>query len=126
QGPRRRAHLPRRGREGAPRSAGAGARDRRYRGRLRPRRAAERADGGGARHPLPRRDALALVDPPWSLRAMKHVLFVVLPERGHIHPFLGAAEALAARGARVSFYAPRDVRAILTPLGWGEVFAPEG
>lgn len=57
---------------------------------------------------------------------MKHVLFVVLPERGHIHPFLGAAEALAARGARVSFYAPRDVRAILAPLGWGEVYAPAG
>lgn len=57
---------------------------------------------------------------------MKHVLFVVLPERGHIHPFLGAAEALRDRGARVSFYAPRDVRAILEPLGWPDVHTPEG
>jgi zeaxanthin glucosyltransferase len=57
---------------------------------------------------------------------VKHVLFVVLPERGHIHPFLGAAEALAARNVRVSFYAPRDVRSILEPLGWGDVALPEG
>ena len=57
---------------------------------------------------------------------MKSVLFVVLPERGHIHPFLGAAEALRARGARVSFYAPRDVSAILRPLGWSDLYAPEG
>jgi zeaxanthin glucosyltransferase len=56
----------------------------------------------------------------------KHVLFVVLPERGHVHPFLGAAEALRARGARVSFYAPRDVRALLEPLGWHGVHAPDG
>jgi UDP:flavonoid glycosyltransferase YjiC (YdhE family) len=57
---------------------------------------------------------------------MKHVLFVVLPERGHIHPFLGAAHALRRRGARVSFYAPRDVRSILGPLGWEDVHAPDG
>jgi MGT family glycosyltransferase len=57
---------------------------------------------------------------------VKHVLFVVLPERGHIHPFLGAAEALRERGARVSFYAPRDVAPILVPLGWEDVHAPEG
>ena len=57
---------------------------------------------------------------------MKHVLLVVLPERGHIHPFLGAAEALRDRGARVSFYAPRDVGPILRPLGWDDVNAPPG
>jgi zeaxanthin glucosyltransferase len=57
---------------------------------------------------------------------VKHVLLVVLPERGHIHPFLGAAEALRERGARVSFYAPRDVASILGPLGWDDVHAPEG
>ncbi len=56
---------------------------------------------------------------------MTRVLFVVLPERGHIHPFLGAAEALRARGVHVSFYAPRDVRSILEPLGWSDVHAPE-
>ncbi|MDB4936993.1 MAG: glycosyltransferase, family [Labilithrix sp.] len=57
---------------------------------------------------------------------MKHVLFVGLPERGHLHAFLGAAEALRCRGARVSFYAPRDVGAILRPLGWDDVHAPDG
>ena len=57
---------------------------------------------------------------------MKHVLFVVLPERGHVHPFLGAAEALRGRGARVSFYAPRDVRSILAPLGFLDVHCPDG
>lgn len=56
----------------------------------------------------------------------KHVLCVVLPERGHVHPFLGATEALRARGARVSFYAPRDVSALLEPLGFRDVHAPEG
>jgi len=52
----------------------------------------------------------------------------VLPERGHIHPFLGAAEELRVRGARVSFWAPRDVRGILEPLGWPaeDVHAPGG
>lgn len=57
---------------------------------------------------------------------MKHVLFVVLPERGHIYPFLGTAEALHRRGAHVSFYAPRDVRSIFGPLGWQDVHAPDG
>lgn len=57
---------------------------------------------------------------------MKKVLFAVLPERGHIHPFLGAAEALRERGAAVSFYAPRDVRGILEPLGWRDIHHPEG
>lgn len=57
---------------------------------------------------------------------MKHVLFAVLPERGHIHPFLGAAQAIAERDARVSFWAPHDVRGILEPLGFTEASAPLG
>ncbi|MBS2015553.1 MAG: glycosyltransferase family 1 protein [Deltaproteobacteria bacterium] len=57
---------------------------------------------------------------------MKHALFAVLPELGHIHPFLGAAEALARRDVRVSFWAPRDVRRALAPHGFSEVHAPEG
>jgi MGT family glycosyltransferase len=56
----------------------------------------------------------------------KHVLFAVLPERGHIHPFLGAAEELVRRDVRVSFWAPRDIRAILGPIGWTDVSAPAG
>lgn len=57
---------------------------------------------------------------------MKHALFAVLPELGHIHPFLGAAEALERRDVRVSFWAPRDVRGVLGPRGFSEVHAPEG
>ena len=57
---------------------------------------------------------------------MKHVLFAVLPELGHIHPFLGAAEALVRRDVRVSFWAPRDVRHVLEPRGFTEVAAPPG
>lgn len=60
------------------------------------------------------------------MRELLSVLFVVLPERGHIHPFLGAAEELRARGVRVSWYAPRDVAPILGPLGWDDVHAPDG
>lgn len=57
---------------------------------------------------------------------MKHVLLAVLPERGHIHPFLGAAEAIMQRDVRVSFWAPRDVRKILAPLGFVDASAPPG
>lgn len=57
---------------------------------------------------------------------MSHVLFVVLPERGHIHPFLGAAAELRRRGVHVSFYAPRDVRAILAPHHHDDVHHPPG
>lgn len=48
---------------------------------------------------------------------MKRALFVVLGEKGHIHPFLGPAQALAARGVDVAFYAPTDVSSALSRLG---------
>jgi len=57
---------------------------------------------------------------------MRHVLFAVLPERGHIHPFLGAAQAIVDRDARVSFWAPRDVGPLLSPLGFTDASAPLG
>jgi zeaxanthin glucosyltransferase len=46
------------------------------------------------------------------------VLFAVLSERGHIHPFLGTAEELATRGHRVLFDAPCDVRPAIAKGGF--------
>ena len=53
---------------------------------------------------------------------MSRALFVVLAERGHVHPFIGPAQALAARGHRVGFYAPCDLRGPLGRAGFAEVF----
>jgi len=61
---------------------------------------------------------------------MKRALFVIIGEKGHIHPFLGPAAELQARGVEVSFYAPVDVRAQLARAGFTRFFcgadAPEG
>lgn len=53
------------------------------------------------------------------------ILFVVLPERGHIHPLLGPAIELARRGHEVAFHAPRDVSAQLGRLGFEQIYAGE-
>ncbi|HEX2571735.1 MAG TPA: nucleotide disphospho-sugar-binding domain-containing protein [Polyangia bacterium] len=53
------------------------------------------------------------------------VLFVVLPERGHIHPMLGPAAELMRRGHTVAFHAPRDVSAQLGRLGFEQIHADE-
>lgn len=55
---------------------------------------------------------------------MSDLLFVVLSERGHIHPFLGAAEELVTRGHRVRFDAPRDVRPALAAAGFEQALLP--
>jgi UDP:flavonoid glycosyltransferase YjiC (YdhE family) len=53
---------------------------------------------------------------------MSRVLFVVLAEKGHVHPFIGPAQALARRGHAVAFYSPCDLRGPLGRAGIGEVF----
>jgi len=53
---------------------------------------------------------------------MSRVLFVVLAEKGHVHPFIAPAQALAQRGHEVAFYAPCDLRAPLGRAGFSEVF----
>jgi UDP:flavonoid glycosyltransferase YjiC (YdhE family) len=53
------------------------------------------------------------------------VLIVVLPEKGHLHPLIGPAQALQQRGHEVAFYAPRDLSAPLAPAGFTRVFAGE-
>ncbi|HUB05378.1 MAG TPA: glycosyltransferase [Myxococcales bacterium] len=45
---------------------------------------------------------------------MARILFSVLAEKGHLHPFIGPAQELQARGHEVAFYAPCDVT---SPLG---------
>jgi zeaxanthin glucosyltransferase len=53
------------------------------------------------------------------------ILFVVLPERGHIHPMLGPAAELARRGHTVAFHASRNVSAQLGRLGFEQIHADE-
>jgi zeaxanthin glucosyltransferase len=54
---------------------------------------------------------------------MSRFLFVVLSEKGHVHPFIGPAQELARRGHEVAFYAPFDLRAPLGRAGFDRVFA---
>jgi len=57
---------------------------------------------------------------------MTRVLILTLPEKGHYHPFLGPAAALALAGADVAWTAPRDIRAPLGAAGFHQVLLPEG
>jgi len=57
---------------------------------------------------------------------MSRVLFSVLSEKGHVHPFIGPAQQLARRGHDVGFYAPFDLRAVLARAGFTRVFAGSG
>lgn len=54
---------------------------------------------------------------------MARVLFVTLPERGHIHPLVGPAAAVRALGHEVAFYAPRDVSGQLRAAGFARAYA---
>ena len=49
---------------------------------------------------------------------MSRILFTVLAELGHVHPFIGPAQALADRGHHVAFYAPCDLRDPLARAGF--------
>ena len=53
---------------------------------------------------------------------MSRVLFTVLAEKGHVHPFIAPAQELARRGHSVAFYAPCDLRAPLGRAGFSAVF----
>lgn len=48
---------------------------------------------------------------------MSRFLFVLIPQRGHLHPYLGPAEHLRARGHEVQIYAEGPVDAWLEPHG---------
>jgi MGT family glycosyltransferase len=53
---------------------------------------------------------------------VKRALFVVLPEKGHIHPMLGPAGELVRRGWEVAFYASHDVAETLAQAGFARFF----
>jgi len=54
-----------------------------------------------------------------------NVLFVTLPERGHLHPMLGPAAEIARRGHRVAFHAARDISRTLAAIGFEQLRAQE-
>jgi zeaxanthin glucosyltransferase len=41
--------------------------------------------------------------------SMKRILFAVIPEKGHINPYIGVAQHLKAQGFEVGFYSPNDI-----------------
>lgn len=53
---------------------------------------------------------------------MSRVLFVVLAEKGHVHPFIGPAQELLRRRHEVAFYSPCDLREPLGRAGIIDVF----
>jgi UDP:flavonoid glycosyltransferase YjiC (YdhE family) len=48
---------------------------------------------------------------------MTRVLFCVIPEKGHLHPYIGPAQWLTEQGVEVAFYAERDLAAPLAAAG---------
>lgn len=48
---------------------------------------------------------------------------MTLPEKGHLHPLLGPAQALVRAGHEVAFYAPRDLSAELARAGFEHTYA---
>ncbi len=48
---------------------------------------------------------------------MTRILFVAIPEKGHINPLIGPALALQAKGAQVAFYSARDIGDHLSRAG---------
>jgi zeaxanthin glucosyltransferase len=46
-----------------------------------------------------------------------NIAFAILPEKGHINPYIGPAQALAARGHAVTIAAPGDISAQVTAAG---------
>ena len=55
---------------------------------------------------------------------MTRVLFCVIPEKGHLNPYIGPAQALQALGAEVVFHAPGDISAQLAAAGLAHFVGP--
>ena len=47
----------------------------------------------------------------------RRILFVILPEKGHIHPMIGPARVLMKRGHQVAFHCASDVSSELAKMG---------
>ncbi len=48
---------------------------------------------------------------------MKRILFTVIPEKGHINPYIGVAKHLIAKGYEIGFYSFHDISAQLEAAG---------
>jgi zeaxanthin glucosyltransferase len=55
---------------------------------------------------------------------MPRVLFVTIPEKGHLHPMIGPAQRLRDAGADVAFYAPSDLSDALARAGLPTFLGP--
>lgn len=55
---------------------------------------------------------------------MKHILFIVIPEKGHINPCIGVAQHLQAMGHEISFYASSDISKQLIRAGFDTFLGP--
>jgi MGT family glycosyltransferase len=53
---------------------------------------------------------------------MSRILFVVIPEKGHINPYIGPAQELKKRGHEVAFTALHDITTQLRAAGFGQFF----
>lgn len=52
-----------------------------------------------------------------------NIVFALIPEKGHVNPYIGPAQALAARGHQVTVIAPGDISEQIAAAGL--VFAPD-
>ncbi len=55
---------------------------------------------------------------------MKNIIFIVIPEKGHINPSIGVAQQLQKIGHSISFYAPHDISEQLERAGFKKYISP--
>ena len=55
---------------------------------------------------------------------MKKILFIVIPEKGHINPSIGVAQHLQSMGHDITFYAPHDISEQLNLAGLHNFIGP--
>jgi zeaxanthin glucosyltransferase len=53
----------------------------------------------------------------WGADAVSRILFCIIPEKGHINPYIGPAQHLQAAGHEVAFYACNDISEQLDRAG---------
>jgi len=56
---------------------------------------------------------------------MKNILFIVIPEKGHINPSIGVAQYLQEMGHEISFFASHDISEQLNQAGLDRFIGPK-
>src|SRR5271156_7163747 len=51
------------------------------------------------------------------MESSRKIVFALLPERGHVNPFIGPAQALVERGHDVTVVSPGEISAQITKAG---------